>query len=196
MSALRLKLCNGPFLLLVKIKEASSRKGIDVRFTKGVGSQTESATVYGAYSNSSVKDTGKYFGDENCFIFGLMPVCRIYKQHEDKQHEGKPLPRSATRDNYVYFNSRLDDSDPSRPVGLGFGGRSPNHCRIWIDFDMKEKSYTSAGDDDTYFNGELTSGQYDQNVLGYSSRPEILAIEVWTFGDEKRRQAFSAAASK
>src|SRR3990167_8465636 len=129
-------------MLLVKIKEVATRGSMDVRFAKGVKSEQSQCTIYGAYSSVAVKDIGKYFGNEECFIFGLMPVCRIYK----KSHEN-------TGSNFVYFNSGAFGTPADKPIGLGFGGKDPSCCRVWIDENMKLKSYSMSDNDDTYWNG-------------------------------------------
>ena len=62
-------------------------------------------------------------------------------------------------------------------LGLGFGGISPEHCRLWIDSDMKHGSYVRSDNDNTYINGPLG----DSSING---RIEIEELEIWTFGNQ------------
>jgi hypothetical protein len=101
----------------------------------------------------------EYFGDENCFIFSLVPVCRSYR----------PADPLSFR-NFVYFSTR------DKP-GLGFGGSTPDKCRIWIDPKMTTHSYATDEADNTYCSGPLAQGSTRDNF-------QITDVEIWVFGDQ------------
>jgi len=170
--------------LLLKIQEVkgkASKNSVDIRNTRLTRADTielDVPTVFGAYCSQSVKDESEFFGDESCFIFSLLPTCKVFKTINANEFK-----------NFVYFNSGMNPDSPNtiRRVGLGFGGKSSERCRIWIDKDMAKNSYVSEDQDETYLNGALIAEESPYGVSNISP----LAIEVYTFGSTEKQQMFN-----
>lgn len=122
--------------------------------------------IFGGFSSKPVDDEAGYTGDENCFIFSILPACRHFK------HLG-----SLKGENFVIFNGQ------GRIPGLGFGGKSVDKCRIWIDKNMKSKSFLTVLGDETYQPGILTPE-------GATGPIQIEYFEAWTFSNLEDKKLF------
>lgn len=70
---------------------------------------TRKFNIIGAYCSSGLRSVGRYFGDDECYLFTLSPEFNTYLADSDE----------AGR-NYVYYYAGKPTKDKKR--GLGFGG--------------------------------------------------------------------------
>ena len=90
--------------------------------------------VYGVYCSTRLQVHDGYSGDDDTFIFSLLPACRSFRASE-----------TSTRC-FVSFDSSRS--------GIGFGGSREAGHRIWLDRRMATNSYINDGQtDDTFERG-------------------------------------------
>lgn len=118
--------------------------------------------VFGAYCSTKViPESRTSSGDERSFLFSLFPKCNSYRYQEN----------SSTK-NFVYLSKE----------GLGFGGKTAQTSRIWIDSDMKSMSSVKSSSDSTYQPGSLVPLQMANREI------PIDKLEVWLLSDEDRKK--------
>jgi len=172
---------DGGFILLLKgVGEKKKKRQWKDRREEEHREMVE--TVVGVYSASGVgaantQRTGdgrsqERFGSSGNVIFSLVPVFRVY--------------RSTGQANSPY-GVILNDVD--NETGIGFGGLTSKDCRIWIDKNIETRSFTTDG-----LKGTTT---YEPGPL--FDNPEaikIVALEVWTLGDEDHKKVIHTRSSQ
>jgi hypothetical protein len=137
-----------------------------------LGANHEICNVFGAYCSVNPKDNFNFFGDENCFLFSLYPSYQLLRA---KKGHSK---------NFVFFQSRKFDfarlgsenlNKLVNKTGLGFGGMTPDNCRLWLGPNLTTGSYVNNDNiDETYEGGPLvvdsTAGQIPLNIK---------SVEIW-----------------
>lgn len=175
--AARLKLINGHFMILIKSKNkeqsnSRTRSGRKNMRNKNKNAGESNHSVFGAFCSAAVIDGYNYFGDERCFMFQVLPTMRTY------------FPKENGANNFIYFQSKTLDTDQIHlagssigslvnKLGLGFGGITPDHARLWIDYNMKAKSKVRSDKDDTYTNGPLNADEDGQDLDVNILREEV-----------------------
>lgn len=169
--AARLKIVNGQFMILIKAKPKIQEKNINSiklyrKTRKEETGKTQKSHIFGAFCSVAVVDGYNYFGDDKCFLFSVLPDLRVY------------FPREGGSSNFIYFQSKkLNTSQIStegssigglvNKLGLGFGGISPAHCRIWIDYNMKNRSKFRSDKDETYAPGPFIPGDSGHSEVNF-----------------------------
>jgi hypothetical protein len=135
-----------PSFLLIR----HSYNTIDGKTSKG---------IIGAFVNSPWKDELGYQGDNTTYLFTLLPRIKFlysYKGNGDN--------------NFLYLNTKKITNSKYK-VGLGFGGVEFKECRLWIDDEMLDKSY-SLPMDGTYPSGALSDGYEEKLTVGKHANPD------------------------
>lgn len=109
--------------------------------------------LLGAYVASPWKDEIGYWGDNNVYIFSLLPRIRFLYAYKGKGGN-----------NFVYLNTKKIPNSKYR-AGMGFGGADFKDFRIWLDDDIQQKSYTTFNDD-TFPTFNLNEGFEENLVVG------------------------------
>lgn len=113
--------------------------------------------------NTEPTDKLGYYGDGHTFLFRFLPDFRVFNTYSAQGGQ-----------NYFYLNSKKMQSS-SYPCGIGFGGDDYENWRLWLDYDLADKS--QSGDvDKTFEPGAVTDSA--------SKYLRIDAIEVWGFPDD------------
>lgn len=107
--------------------------------------------LIGAYVASPWKDEIGYWGDNNVFIFSLLPRIRFLYAY-----------KGNGANNFVYLNTKKIQNSKYK-AGLGFGGTDFKDFRIWLDDDIQQKSYTNFNDE-TFPTFNLNEG-YEENLV-------------------------------
>jgi hypothetical protein len=142
------------------------------------GANLEICNVFGAYCSVNPKNNFNFFGDENCFMYSLYPnyqILRSKKSHSKNYvyFQSRKLNFSRLGNSNLMGNSKLDDLVNN--VGLGFGGMTPDNCRLWLDSDLKSGSYVNNQNiDEAYESGNLVL----DNTVGKVPL-DIKSIEIW-----------------
>ena len=122
-------------------------------------------SIIGAYIGDELKDNAEYGGSMDTFLFSFTEKFKAFRA----QGEGGG--------NFVYLNSKITGSQ-KYPAGLGFGGRTPNRARLWLDTEIESNSYVCSHDN-TFEEGFLCKDQRRMVNLN------IMSIEIWGCGEEK-----------
>lgn len=148
-------------MVLFKLKQTNKRGSPHkIGRRNADGPREEKPAIIGAFCPVPIVDGYNYFGNNNAFIFSLYPTLRVYYPRNE-EHSGS---------NFIYFQSKSLEKDRIsfsshsmgtlvNKLGLGFGGRTPETCRIWIDSDIKDKSFVNSENDDTFCPGPLVNGE-------------------------------------
>jgi hypothetical protein len=102
--------------------------------------------VLGAYVSTPLRDGFGWHGDDDTYLFSIMPYLRTF--YADKEKHGK---------NYCKFNSKVDAKVRG---GIGFGRASYGRSRLWVDQNL-DACYI-CHEDDTFEDGWLTEKPTDK----------------------------------
>ena len=115
---------------------------------------------FGAFTSSTWKQSKKFYGDGDSFLFQVTPSFQLYH----------PTYQKSTSTNFMYFN-------PSH--GLGFGG-SQEKPRLFIPKSFDDLGSASSFDTSyTYSMGNLLPDHYM-----HMEQFHIHAMEVWGVGGD------------
>jgi len=131
------------------------------------------ANVFGAFTASPWKESKEFYGNSDCFLFGLA---------DSKMSVYRPTGKSS---NYMYCNSFARSRGYDKQAhGIGFGG-SVTQPRLFL----------SEGLDDCYALSQDLTFENGKLLLGNSSSKSfsVESLEVWAVGgDEVVQQALGA----
>ena len=106
--------------------------------------------IIGAYMSGTWKDELGYQGDNNVYLFTILPKIKFLYAYKGKGGSS-----------FAYLSTKKIQTSKYK-AGLGFGGQEFKDFRLWIDDDVMEKSYCLPTDD-TYPNGTLNEG-YEEKL--------------------------------
>lgn len=98
----------------------------------------DNVNIFGVYCSTPWRKMPEKTGDANSYIFSMIPKFRVFFS---KFGEGGR--------NYCQLNMSEEHKK-----GIGFGGDGKDFFRVWLDEDLRNKSYVVA-EDQTYENGFL-----------------------------------------
>lgn len=159
-----MKMCDQPFILLVKcksIQETNKDSGIQKHMqadNPSADSVSESA-VFGAYCSIKNRVNERSFGDNESFLFSLLPYCNSFRYQENPAFS-----------NFAFLGS-------SEQPGLGFGGTTADNSRIWIDRDMVNSSMVRDVPDLTFESGNIVPHFMKDRPI------EVQSVELWVLID-------------
>jgi len=120
---------------------------------------TTKGEIFGAFVATPWEMGSTYWGNSNCFLFGISPVLSVCRPL------GSSSSSATSSPNFVYFFTNKK-SFTGKPVGIGFGG-VPGNFRLWVDEDMLSGSVRTM--DPTFETGALAG----------NPAFDIASIEVW-----------------
>lgn len=121
--------------------------------------------IFGAFTSSSWKESGQFYGSSNCFLYQLAPYVSVFR------------PRGGET-NFMYCNSKNRSKGfDGLAHGIGFGGTT-DEPRLFIPESLDGCVASSA--DMTFEQGSLLT----QFGGGSSEGFEIADLEVWGVGGE------------
>lgn len=112
-------------------------------------------TLLGGFIERRFKKRNSTY-ENNSFLFTFAQGYKVYKQTE--------------KSNIVFLNLK------NNPIGLGFGGGTPNTARIWLSDNINLNSQVSDTEGG-YAPGPLLKGNLQTSL-------NIIEIELWGCGDE------------
>lgn len=120
-------------------------------------------SIFGVFTNCMWQDGLSYFGNADTYIFKIFPEFKTYYAFNGKG--GKE---------YLYLNTK-QIANSIYKSGLGIGGGISSKARIWIDYDIMNKSY-AEDNDMTFEKGIISQSPYDFLKTDQ--------IEIWGFPDK------------
>ena len=132
---------------------------------------TERGELFGAYIDTPLKQSDKYFGGAQCTLFTLRPSFHVYRATGiAKNYVLYNPPRTGQLSSTAYF-SKSDST--TAPEVLGFGGQTARF-RMCIEDDMKALRW--HGSDTTYATHAAEHGAPRDGLR------QIRALELWGCG--------------
>ena len=123
--------------------------------------KTESGATLGAFASSQFKQSSKYFGDGETFLFSLEPLANVFHSVGEES-------------NFMYCNVSWTKGHGSLPHGLGFGG-TLDQPRFFISEDFNTCHAGSLGN--TFQKGDLLP---EEDLEQF----HIKSLEIWGVGGE------------
>mmetsp|Transcript_1445 Transcript_1445/g.1719 ORF Transcript_1445/g.1719 Transcript_1445/m.1719 type:complete len:559 (-) Transcript_1445:46-1722(-) len=120
--------------------------------------------IFGAYTSSQWKDSTKFFGTNDCFLFTLHPTVKLIRPRKG--------PSIKDQQNYMYLNH--SGFRNKQPRGMGFGGNLSSF-RLFITESFEN---CIANSWDSVFE--------PQNLLSqeWETKFDVRDLEVWAIGDD------------
>lgn len=128
-------------------------------------------SLFGAFNAHGWKESNKFYGTSDCFLYQAMPRMRMY------------YPLGSGSENFMYFNSKTRTRTyDGLAHGFGFGGDSKKP-RLFIS-DFLENCF-AGGTCSTFDDGPL--------VEGWNENFDVDVVEVWGVGSEYKVSSALAA---
>ena len=132
---------------------------------------TDAAEVFGAYMDSPLKGSDKYFGGPSCLLFTLAPTFHVYRPTGLAKNFALYNPPHKGQLATTSYLSR--SSGPPVPEVLGFGGQAVRF-RMVLEDDMKVLRWHAS--DTTYGSHPTPGGAPAEGVR------QVRALELWGCG--------------
>eukprot|EP00900_Chrysochromulina_parva_P021997 jgi/Chrpa1/4430/Chrysochromulina_OHIO_Genome00007670-RA len=142
---------------------------------------TDAAEVFGAYIDSALKGSDKYFGSPSCLLFTLAPTFHVYRPTGLAKNFALYNPPQKGQLATTSYLSK--SSGPPVPEVLGFGGQTARF-RMVLEDDMKVLRWHAS--DTTYGAHPAPGGAPAEGVRHVralrSSFGAVRALELWGCG--------------